>query len=177
MALCDSAVTNSSLPAAMRVSRPPDSKPGGLFYSRPMEHPMKYEFVPGDEITIAPGRTLKRIRALVAIAVLGIAPGDLGGYLEKESNLSQVSGNAWVYGDGLIFWASKVGTENGTLTVYAAKTGDIEVTRGCFRGAVSEFLAASEAHHDDDTKHEYRLLIEVAQSRITRALAKNGGAA
>jgi hypothetical protein len=24
----------------------------------------KYEFVPGDEITIAPGRTVKRIRAL-----------------------------------------------------------------------------------------------------------------
>ena len=28
----------------------------------------KYEFVPGDEITIAPGRTAKRIRALVTIA-------------------------------------------------------------------------------------------------------------
>jgi hypothetical protein len=26
----------------------------------------KYEFVPGDEITIAPGRTIKRIRSLVA---------------------------------------------------------------------------------------------------------------
>ena len=28
----------------------------------------KYEFVPGDTITIAPGRTLKRIRALATIA-------------------------------------------------------------------------------------------------------------
>lgn len=26
----------------------------------------KYEFVPGDEIVIAPGRTVKRIRALIA---------------------------------------------------------------------------------------------------------------
>ena len=40
----------------------------------------KYEFVPSDEITIAPGRTVKRIRALVAISVLGVTPGTLGGY-------------------------------------------------------------------------------------------------
>jgi len=33
---------------------------------------MKYEFVAGDEIKIAPGRTVKRIRALVAIAALGV---------------------------------------------------------------------------------------------------------
>ena len=185
---------------------------------------MKYEFVAGDEITIAPGRTVKRIRALVAIAEFGVSPGDLGGYIEDEKNLSQVAGNAWVcgdaqvygdawvsgnalvygnaqvagnarvygdaqvygdarvygdawvYGDGLIFWASQVGTENGTLTVYATKTGDLEVTRGCFRGTVNDFLAESELKHDEDTHHEYRLLIEVAYSRITRAIEKNGGA-
>ena len=43
----------------------------------------KYEFVPGDTITIAPGRTLKRIRALATIAVAGVAPGNLGGYVES----------------------------------------------------------------------------------------------
>ena len=58
----------------------------------------KYEFVPGDEIVIAPGRTLKRIRALVAITTAGVAPGELGGYIETEANL-QVSGNAWVFGN------------------------------------------------------------------------------
>ena len=63
----------------------------------------KYEFVPGDEIVIAPGRTVKRIRALVAIAALGIAPGDTGGYIESEKNLSQVYGNAWVFGDARVF--------------------------------------------------------------------------
>lgn len=47
----------------------------------------KYEFVPGDEITIAPGRTVKRIRALVAIATLFVAPGDLGGYVESGKSL------------------------------------------------------------------------------------------
>ena len=168
----------------------------------------KYEFVPGDTITIAPGRTLKRIRALATIAVAGVAPGNLGGYVESETNLAQVSGDAWVSGDarvsgnarvsgdarvygdawvsgdarvygdalvcgdGLIFWASKVGSENGTLTVYNTKDNTLQVTRGCFVGSVDEFLEASERNHDDDTHLEYRLLIEIANSRITRARAK-----
>lgn len=34
-----------------------------------------YEFVPGDTITIATGRTLKRIRAVAEIAALGVTPG------------------------------------------------------------------------------------------------------
>jgi hypothetical protein len=59
---------------------------------------MKYEFVPGDAITIAPGRTVKRIR-----------------------------------------------------------------------GTIDEFLAKSETEHDDQTHLEYRMLIEVAYMRITRA--------
>ena len=91
------------------------------------------------------------------------------------SDNARVSGDARVCGDaminenGLIFWASKVGSENGTLTVYNTKFNELEVTRGCFRGSVDEFLVASKAKHDDDTHHEYRLLIEVATSRITRA--------
>jgi UDP-3-O-[3-hydroxymyristoyl] glucosamine N-acyltransferase len=80
-----------------------------------------------------------------------------------------VYGNARVYGNALIFWASKVGSENGTLTVYNTVGDGLEVTRGCFIGSVDEFLKASEAKHDEDTHIEYRLLIEVAHSRITRA--------
>ena len=80
---------------------------------------MKYEFVPGDEITIAPGRTVKRIRALIAIAAFGVAPGDLGGYIESEKSLSEhgdawvsgdarVSGNAQVYGDAQVYGNAQV---------------------------------------------------------------------
>ena len=151
----------------------------------------KYEFVPGDEKVIAPGRTVKRIRALVAISYFCSA-GSLGGYIESEKSLD-TSGNAWVsgdarvygnarvsgnalvsgdaqvYGNALIVWFSHVGSENGTLTVYNAKDNTIEVTRGCFKGTINEFLAASEKKHDEQTHLEYRLLIEVAYSRITRA--------
>ena len=65
----------------------------------------------------------------------------------------------------MIFWASNVGSENGTLTVFNGKDGLI-VTRGCFVGTVDEFLSKSAEVHDDKTKNEYKLLIEVAKSRI-----------
>ena len=96
---------------------------------------------------------------------------------------ARVSGDARVYGDArvsgdarvrsyaviserkMIFGATNVGSENGTLTVFNGKDGLI-VTRGCFTGTVDEFLAKSAEVHDDKTKNEYKLLIEVAKSRI-----------
>ena len=96
---------------------------------------------------------------------------------------ARVYGDAWVCGDAqvcgdarvrsyaviserkMIFWATNVGSENGTLTVFNGENGLI-VTRGCFVGTVDEFLAKSAEVHDDKTKNEYKLLIEVAKSRI-----------
>ena len=80
----------------------------------------KYEFVPGDVIVIAPGRTVKRIRALAAIAIFGVSPGDLGGYVEADCNL-QVSGNAWVSGDARVYGDAQV---SGDARVY----GDAQVS-------------------------------------------------
>jgi len=154
--------------------------------SRKSAPTQKYEFVEGDTKIVAPGIVAKRIRALVTIPALlwapAVQPGDLGGYIVEQKNLhAQVSGNAWVYGDAqvsgnaqvygnaLICWFSKVGSENGTLTIYNTKANSIEVTRGCFRGTVDEFLAASARKHDARIQHEYKLLIEVGVSRITAA--------
>lgn len=78
---------------------------------------------------------------------------------------AQVRSFAFIYERKMIFWASNVGSENGTLTVFNGKDGLI-VTRGCFTGTVDEFLSKSKEVHDDKTHHEYKLLIEVAQSRI-----------
>ncbi|MGY6089090.1 hypothetical protein [Avibacterium paragallinarum] len=132
---------------------------------------------------------LYRIKALVAIASIGVSAGDLGGYVEKESNLDQ-SGDAWVYdnavvsgdaevcGDAKVYgdakvsersdivWFSNVGTEYGTLTVFKTKQGVLWATRGCFSGSVEEFLKKSAEIHDEKTKREYQLLIEVAKSRL-----------
>ena len=145
------------------------------------EQQKKYELT--DEfIEIFGGKKLYRIKALVSFGV--VVAGQLGGFIESEKNLDQsLSGNAWVSGNALvygsarvrshavisehkmIFWASNVGSENGTLTVFNGKDGLI-VTRGCFTGTVDEFLAKSAEVHDDKTKNEYKLLIEVAKSRI-----------
>ena len=129
---------------------------------------MKYEFVPGDEKVIAPGRTVKRIRALIAISYCA-TPGALGGYIENESSLSR-TGNAQVSGNAQIIWFSHVGSEHGTLTAYNTRDNTLELTRGCFRGTIDEFLTASEKKHDEQTQLEYRMLIEVAYMRITKAV-------
>ena len=92
-----------------------------------MDPQKKYEFVPGDEKVVAPGRTVKRIRALIAIAALGVAPGELGGYIESEGNLQQVSGNAWVSGNAQVYGNAQV---SGNARVYgnARVSGDARVS-------------------------------------------------
>jgi len=81
---------------------------------------------------------------------------------------AQVSGNAQVLNRHSVVWFSNVGTENGTLTVYCGKNGLI-ATRGCLTGSVEEFLDKSAKVHDEKTKREYELLIEVARSRLKEA--------
>ena len=56
------------------------------------------------------GIKLHRIRAVADIAALGIVAGAIGGWIEKEENLS-VSGDAWVYGNAQVYgdaWVYKV---------------------------------------------------------------------
>ena len=58
----------------------------------------KYEFT--GEVKVVFGITLHRIRAAVSFGV--VVKGELGGWIEKEENLSQ-NGNAWVYGDAKVY--------------------------------------------------------------------------
>jgi YdcK-like protein with beta solenoid repeat len=71
----------------------------------------KYEFT--GETKIVGDVTLNRIRALINIKQFSVKVGDLGGWIEKEKNLSQrgsawvsgdaqVSGNAWVFGNAQV---------------------------------------------------------------------------
>ena len=148
---------------------------------------MKYEILK-DEFIELDGRKLYRIKALKDF--LNVKKGDVGGYIESEQNLSQegnarvsgdawvsgnarVSGDAWVLNRRSVVWFSNVGTENGTLTVYCGKNGLI-ATRGCFTGSVEEFLTKSSEVHDEKTKREYELLIEVARSRLEEAQGNIG---
>ena len=66
----------------------------------------KYELT--DETKNFCGITLHRIRALRDIPSVNVGPGDLGGWIEKESNLTQY-GDAMVYGDAEVGGDAKVG--------------------------------------------------------------------
>ncbi|WP_375643790.1 MULTISPECIES: hypothetical protein [unclassified Bartonella] len=63
----------------------------------------KYEFT--DEKTVFDGRTLHRIRALRDFGY--VKKGDLGGFIEKEDNLSH-DGNFWVSGNAKVYGKAKV---------------------------------------------------------------------
>jgi len=81
------------------------------------EKQKKYELTT-DTITLLNGRTAYQIRALIDIGNY-VKVGDLGGYIEKEANLSH-DGDAWVGGNALVFDKARV---SGDARVY----GDAEV--------------------------------------------------
>lgn len=89
----------------------------------------------------------------------------VGGNVHIYSNVC-IRGAARIVSDHDIFWASNVGSENGTLTAYMTKSGEIEFTRGCFVGTMSELLARSSKYSTPRVEREYALLAEVALSRI-----------
>ena len=60
----------------------------------------KYEFT--GETKVVLGITLRQIRALIAIPLSGVSVGDVGGWIEKEENLSQASDSAWISGHAQI---------------------------------------------------------------------------
>ena len=59
----------------------------------------KFELLLDDTVEYL-GIKLFRIRALNSFG--NVEAGDIGGYIEKEDNLS-VSGDAWVYGDAMVY--------------------------------------------------------------------------
>ena len=87
--------------------------------------------------------TLHRIRALRDIERYGVKKGDLGGFIEKEDNLSHggnawVSSNAWVYDNAKVMWLSKIGSRLGTTTAFRRKDGEIGIKCGCFSGTLDD---------------------------------------
>lgn len=64
----------------------------------------KYRLLDSDTRVLF-GRTLFRIQALISFS--DVQEGDLGGYIEKEENLSH-DGNAWVYNNAQVFDEARV---------------------------------------------------------------------
>lgn len=137
------------------------------------------------------GRELHRIKALIDFG--NVKAGDLGGYVEKEENLSQC-GAAWVYDTARVCGTARVcdaalvcgaawvcgaarvcgnadylcfkglGSKNRNTTFFKTKDGEIGVRCGCFSGSLQEFEAkVKETHGNSKYAKEYLACAEVVK--------------
>ena len=114
--------------------------------------------------------TLRRIKALVAFQ--NVDAGDLGGWIERESNLDQ-AGNAWVYGDARVYGnkhyiaIAPIGSRDDSITFTRDKKGGIFVSVGCFMGTLAEFREkVKETHGENIHAKAYLLAAQLAETRI-----------
>ena len=124
------------------------------------------------------GKKLFRIKALISFG--NVKEGELGGYVEKEENLSNdgnawVSGDAWVYGDAEVSGDADYATVHGfgseyrTTTFFRTKAGDIGVRCGCFYGTLEEFRAkVKETHGETKTAKEYLMVADLMEFRFSK---------
>ena len=120
--------------------------------------------------------TLHRIRAVAEFGLVKV--GDLGGWIEKEENLSHdgkawVWGNAEVCGNAEVFSASHVlvigaiGSRDDFTTFFRDKDNEITVKCGCFLGKIDKFLEkVTQTHGDSKYALVYRAAVEVARLQI-----------
>ena len=149
----------------------------------------KYELT-DDSITFM-GRKLFRIRAIRSFN--DVAAGDLGGYVEKEENLSH-DNDAWIYNNACIYGDARIsdnacicdnaciygdarisgdadylylkglGSENRNTTFFKCEDGHIHVSCGCFSGNLAEFeTKVKKTHGDSKYAKEYLACIEVVK--------------
>lgn len=138
--------------------------------------------------------TLHRIKAVAEFGIVKV--GDLGGWIEKEENLSH-EGKAWVCGDAKVCGNAKVwgdaevcgnaevfsanhvlvigaiGSRSAFTTFFRDKDNEITVKCGCFLGKIDKFLEKVTATHGD-SKYAlvYRAAVEVAKLQIDLSLSK-----
>ena len=142
------------------------------------------------------GTKLFRIRALVEFG--DVEAGELGGYVEKESNLGH-DDNAWVYGDARVYdnalvydnarvygdaqvsgdarvcgngdyaYAHGFGSVNRTTTFFRLKDGGVGVRCGCFYGTLAQFRdKIRETHGETKKAQEYLMLADLMKLRFEK---------
>ena len=122
------------------------------------------------------GTKLFRIRALVEFG--DVEAGELGGYVEKESNLGH-DDNAWVYDNALVCGDARVcgngdyayahgfGSVNRTTTFFRLKDGGVGVRCGCFYGTLAQFRdKIRETHGETKKAQEYLMLADLMELRF-----------
>ena len=133
------------------------------------------------------GKRLFRIKALIEFG--NVEEGELGGFVEKEENLShegdawvygnaEVSGNARVYGDAKVCGDAWVcgnadyatvkgfGTEYRTTTFFKCKDGILRVRCGCFYGDLEEFRNQVKNTRKGKIVEEYLMIADLMEKHF-----------
>ena len=125
------------------------------------------------------GKKLFRIKALVAFG--NVEKGELGGFIEKEDNLSHddnawVYGNAWVFGNARVYGDARVyddadyavvkgfGRCFRTTTFFRCKDKILRVQCGCFYGDLAQFREiVKKTHGDSKYAKEYLAIADLME--------------
>ena len=119
------------------------------------------------------GKKLFRIKALVAFG--DVEKGELGGFIEKEDNLShsgnaqvygnaQVSGDAWVSGDADYAVVTGFGRYFRATTFFRCKDKILRVQCGCFYGDLAQFRKiVKKTHGDSKYAKEYLAIADLME--------------
>ena len=128
----------------------------------------KYKILEDQYVEVC-GKKLYRVQALKDFN--GVKSGDIGGYIEKESNLSQsgdarVSGNAKVSSTRHYLNLGPIGSRDRYTTIYRNKNKKAIVVCGCFHGDLDKFeRAVHKTHAGTIYEAEYMALIQLARLR------------
>lgn len=114
-----------------------------------------------------------------------VKEGELGGYIEKEENLSQegnarmsgnaqVSGNACLKSDADHCGFDCFGSSNRHTHAYLTSDNTVEITCGCFRGSIEEFeKKVKNTHAGTVYENQYNAIINVIKIKFGSAQRQN----
>lgn len=141
------------------------------------------------------GTKLFRIKALVDIESCGVKACDLGGFIEKEDNLSH-EGNAWVYGNAQVYGNASIsddalvsgnasisgdacvngdddyatikgfGTMYRTTTFFRCVDKEVRVICGCFYGTIEEFRNQVKETRTGKVANEYLKIADLMEEHF-----------
>lgn len=131
----------------------------------------KFELTAESKINIF-GKKLFRIKALISFG--DVEEGETGGWIEKEENLEQssgdarVSGNAWVYGDADYTTIHGFGTQFRTTTFFQCEDKQIRVSCGCFLGTIPEFREQVKNTREGKIAEEYLMIADLMEKHFVK---------
>lgn len=143
----------------------------------------KFELTAESKINIF-GKKLFRIKALISFG--DVEEGETGGWIEKEENLEQSSGDAWVSGDAEVYGNARVsgnaevsgnadyttihgfGTQFRTTTFFQCEDKQIRVSCGCFLGTIPEFREQVKNTREGKIAEEYLMIADLMEKHFVK---------